>query len=205
MGSSTQAPLLLRQGPVTLTSLAHTTLVVSISVTMIELDFVTVGKCLSGPLLKMLGGSKKCLLFWREATELGDSDALVSGIINAKNTNNKNKPHDSILNRLKTSLFIFSLYYQRNQSVAMKGWQKTAIPLASFIVDETISIEYLVSCVQGIQRFTRPIGHLVLLGLEEFPAGNSWKNLTYTGLCGSTCSDYPYCVSALTQDTKKHS
>jgi hypothetical protein len=51
MGSSTQAPLRRRQGPVTLTSLAHTTLVVSILVIMVELDFFTVGKSLSGPLV----------------------------------------------------------------------------------------------------------------------------------------------------------
>ena len=42
MGSSTQAPLCFRQGPVTLTNLAHMMLVVSILVIVIELDIVTV-------------------------------------------------------------------------------------------------------------------------------------------------------------------
>lgn len=96
MGSSTQAPLCFRQGPVTLTNLAHTMLVVSILVIVIELEIVTVETVGLGETLeKRLGGSKKSLLLGREAAELGESNALViENIINAKNAN---KTQDDII------------------------------------------------------------------------------------------------------------
>ena len=90
MGSSTQAPLCFKQGPVTLTNLPHTMLVVSILVIVIELEIVTVETIGLGETLeKRLGGSKKSLLLGREAAELGESDELVIENRNANNTSNK--------------------------------------------------------------------------------------------------------------------